>query len=134
VSFATVDEYLKALPKESRDALERLRKTIRAAAPNADEVISYSIPFYKQNGMLVGFSASAKDYLTFHIISGDLLREHAHALAPFNTGKGSIQFTAAKPIPTTLVTKIVRARVAENEGKAKQKTARPRSPGAPNGR
>ena len=124
MSFATVDDYLKALPKESRDALQRLRKTIRAAAPNADEVISYSIPFYKQNGMLVGFSASAKDYLTFHIISGDLLREHANALAPFKTGKGSIQFTAAKPLPTPLVTKIVKARVAENESRAKKKTAR----------
>ena len=130
MSFATVDDYLKALPKESRDALERLRRTIRAAAPNADEVISYSIPFYKQNGMLVGFSASAKDYLTFHIINGDLLREHAQALAPFNTGKGSIQFTAQKPLPTPLVTKIVRARVVENDGKAKKKTARPRSRGS----
>jgi len=127
VSFATVDEYLKALPKDSRDALERLRKTIRAAAPNAEEVISYSIPFYKQNGMLVGFSASAKDHLTFHIISAELLRVHAAALARFETGKGSIRFTAAKPLPAALITRIVKARVAENEARAKKKTARPKA-------
>jgi uncharacterized protein YdhG (YjbR/CyaY superfamily) len=123
----TVDAYLKALPKESRDALERLRRTIRAAAPNADEVISYSIPFYKQNGMLVGFSASAKDHLTFHIISGELLRVHAAALARFETGKGSIRFTPAKALPSSLVTRIVKARVAENEGRAIKKTSRPKA-------
>jgi uncharacterized protein YdhG (YjbR/CyaY superfamily) len=98
-----------------------LRKTIQAAAPNADEVISYRIPFYKYHGMLVGFSASAKNHCTFHIINGALLRVHAAALAPYGTGKGSIRFVPGKPLPSSLVTKIVKARVAENEQRAKKK-------------
>ncbi|MGH7712563.1 MAG: iron chaperone [Gemmatimonadaceae bacterium] len=122
----SVDDYLKGLPTEMRAALERLRKTIKAAAPNADEVISYGIPFYKHNGMLVGFSA-AKEHCTFHIVSGELLRIHAAELAPFETGKGSIRFVPTKPLPPSLVTKIVKARVAENDGRAKKKVARPKS-------
>ncbi len=115
-----VDDFLAALPNDFRSALEKLRKTIKAAAPNAEETISYRIPFYKQNGMLVGFSA-AKEHCTFHIISADILRDNAKALASFTTGKGSIQFTPSKPLPAALVTKIVKARVAENEQRAKEK-------------
>ena len=116
----TVDDFLAALPSDFRLALDKLRQTIKAAAPNADEVISYRIPFYKQNGMLVGFSA-AKEHCTFHIISAAILRDNAKALAAFSTGKGSIQFTPEKPIPAALVTKIVKARLSENEQHAKKK-------------
>jgi uncharacterized protein YdhG (YjbR/CyaY superfamily) len=110
----TVDDFLAPLPKDFRAALEKLRKTIKAAAPNADEVISYRIPFYKYNGMLVGFSA-AKEHLTFHVISAKILRDNAAALAPYTLGKGSIQFTPDKQLPSALVTKIVKARIAEND-------------------
>ncbi len=120
VKATTVDDYLRVRPKDVRSALERLRQIIRAVAPNADEVISYGIPFYKHHGMLVGFSASAKEHLTFHIINGQLLQKHAAALKPFETGKGSIRFAVSKPLPAALVTKIVKARVAENEGRAKK--------------
>ncbi len=116
----TVDDFLATLPNDFRLALEKLRKTIKAAAPNAEETISYRIPFYKQNGMLVGFSA-AKEHCTFHIISADILRDSAKALASFGTGKGSIQFTPRKPLPAALVTKIVKARMSENAQRAKKK-------------
>ena len=116
----TVDQFLAALPNDFRLALEKLRKTIRAAAPNAEETISYSIPFYKQNGMLVGFSA-AREHCTFHIISAAILRDNAKALASFTTGKGSIQFTPDKAIPAALVTKIVKARMSENDQRSKKK-------------
>ena len=119
----TVDDFLAALPGDFRLALEKLRKTIKGAAPNADEVISYRIPFYKQNGMLVGFSA-ANEHCTFHIISAAILRDNAKALAAFSTGKGSIQFTPEKPIPAALVTKIVKARLSENEHAKKKKSSR----------
>ena len=119
----TVDDFLAALPGDFRLALEKLRKTIKGAAPNADEVISYRIPFYKQNGMLVGFSA-AKEHCTFHIISAAILRDNAKALAAFSTGKGSIQFTPENPIPAALVTKIVKARLSENEHAKKKKSSR----------
>ena len=94
----TVDDFLAALPGDFRLALEKLRKTIKAAAPNADEVISYRIPFYKQNGMLVGFSA-AKEHCTFHIISAAMLRDNAKALASFATGKGEHPVHSRKPYP-----------------------------------
>ena len=116
----TVDDFLAALPDDFRLALEKLRKTIKVAAPNADETISYRIPFYKQHGMLVGFSA-AKEHCTFHIISATILRDNAKALAAFTTGKGSIQFTPEKPIPAAIVKKIVKARLSENEQRAKKK-------------
>ena len=116
----TVDDFLAALPNDYRLALERLRKTITAAAPNAEETISYRIPFYKQNGMLVGFSA-AKEHCTFHIISAAILRDNAKALASFTTGKGSIQFTPKRPLPAALVAKIVKARLSENDQRSNKK-------------
>jgi uncharacterized protein YdhG (YjbR/CyaY superfamily) len=116
----TVDQFLAALPDDFRLALEKLRKTIRAAAPNAEETISYSIPFYKQNGMLAGFSA-AKEHCTFHIISAAILRDNAKALASFTTGKGSIQFTPKRQLPAALVTKIVKARLSENDQRSNKK-------------
>ncbi|MGQ0639876.1 MAG: iron chaperone [Gemmatimonadaceae bacterium] len=116
----TVDEYLNAVPQDQRAALSQLRQTIRGAAPNADETVSYRIPFYKYNGMLVGFSA-AKEHCTFHIISADVLRDNAAALKKFETGKGSIRFTPENPLPKALVTKIVKARIAENQRRAQKK-------------
>ena len=110
----TVDDYLAAVPEDSRKALERLRKTIRAAAPKATEVISYQIPAYKQHGLLVGFAAS-REHLTFHLMSTSLMRARDDELKDYNTGKASIQFQAGKPLPASLVTRLVKARIAENE-------------------
>jgi uncharacterized protein YdhG (YjbR/CyaY superfamily) len=110
----TVDDYLAAVPEDSRKALERLRKTIRAAAPKAIEVISYQIPAYKQHGLLVGFAAS-REHLTFHLMSTSLMRARADELKDYKTGKASIQFQAGKPLPASLVTRLVKARIAENE-------------------
>ena len=110
----TVDEYLAAVPEDARKALEKLRKTIRAAAPKAAEVISYQIPAYKHHGLLVGFAAS-REHLTFHLMSTSLMRARAAELKQYKTGKASIQFAAGKPLPSALVTSLVKARIAENE-------------------
>jgi len=109
-----VDEYLAQTPGDVRAALEKLRKTIKAAAPKADEVISYQIPAYKHRGLLVGFAAS-KAHCTFHIMSVAVTRAHANELKGYKLGKASIQFEARKPLPATLVKKLVKARIAENE-------------------
>lgn len=109
-----VDQYLARLPEDIRAALVRLRKTIKAAAPKADEVISYQIPAYKQKGLLVGFAAS-KTHCTFHIMSVQVTRAHAKDLKGYKLGKASIRFAADKPLPAALVTKLVKARIAENE-------------------
>ena len=110
----TVDDYLAAVSEDARAALAKLRKTIKAAAPKATEVVSYQIPAYKHNGLLVGFAAS-KDHCTFHIMSTEVTREHAAELKGYKLGKASIRFAADKPLPAALVTRLVKARIAENE-------------------
>lgn len=110
----TIDDYLAAVPEDVRASLEKLRKTIKAAAPKATEVISYQIPAYKHHGLLVGFAAS-KDHCTFHIMSTEVTRAHSADLKDYKIGKASIRFVANKPLPAALVTKLVKARIAENE-------------------
>jgi len=102
------------VPEDARAALEKLRKTIKAAAPMATEVISYQIPAYKHHGLLVGFAAS-KNHCTFHIMSVKVTGAHAADLDGYQLGKASIRFAANKPLPAALVTKLVKARIAENE-------------------
>jgi uncharacterized protein YdhG (YjbR/CyaY superfamily) len=111
-----VDEYLAASPEDARAALASLRKTIRAAAPMANEVISYQIPAYKHHGLLVGFAA-LKDHCTFHIMSTEVMRAHAVELKGYKVGKASIRFAPNKPLPVSLVRKLVKARILENESR-----------------
>ena len=109
-----VDDYLAAAPEDARAALAKLRKTIKAAAPIATEVISYQIAAYKHHGLLVGFAVS-KDHCTFHIMSTEVTRAHAAELKDYKLGKASIRFAPDKPLPAALVTKLVKARISENE-------------------
>ena len=113
-TVTNVDDYLAAVPEDVRAALAKLRKTIKAAAPKATEVISYQIPAYKHHGLLVGF-ASSSGLCTFHIMSVEVTRAHATELKGYKLGKASIRFAPDKPLPTALVTKLVKARIAENE-------------------
>jgi uncharacterized protein YdhG (YjbR/CyaY superfamily) len=114
-----IDAYLKGVPKEARASLEKLRKTIRAAAPKADEVISYGMPMYKQNGMVIGFAAF-KDHCS--IFPGSAVMDaHKDELKPYKTSKGTIRFEASKPLPAALIKKLVKARIAENDARAKEK-------------
>ena len=112
---SSVDDYLKRLPRSARAALERLRKTIKAAAPEATEVISYGIPMFKHHGMLVGYAAFKNHCSLF--MSTYVTRALKKELATYDTSKGTIRFTADKPLPTTLVRKLVKARIAQNERK-----------------
>ena len=115
---ATVDEYLAGVPDDARAALERLRGIIRATAPEATETISYRIPAFKHRGLLVGFAAEAKGHLTFHLMSPAAIRAHAADLEGYGLNAGSVRFTPDKPLPEELVTKLVKARIAENEARA----------------
>jgi uncharacterized protein YdhG (YjbR/CyaY superfamily) len=108
------DDYLAALPDDKRSALEQLRRTIRAAAPRAEECISYSLPAFRQNGPLVGYGATAK-HCAFYLMSGSTVEAHRDELAGYDTSKGTIRFAADKPLPDALVHKLVHARIAENE-------------------
>lgn len=111
----TIDDYLAALSDEKRAALEKLRKTIRAAAPMAEECISYRIPAFRQNGMLVGFGATA-NHCAFYLMSASTVEAHKDKLKDYDTSKGTIRFQADNPPPATLVRELVKARIAENGG------------------
>jgi uncharacterized protein YdhG (YjbR/CyaY superfamily) len=109
----TIDEYLAAVTDEQRAALTKLRQTIKAAAPLAEECISYQIPAFRQNGMLVGFGAT-KNHCAFYLMSGSMVDDFTDELEGYDTSKGTIRFSPDKPLPKTLVRKLVKARLAEN--------------------
>jgi len=113
---SSVEKYLAALPEKQRAALERLRKTIRAAAPQATEGISYQMPAFKYRGTLVTYAAF-KDHCSFFPMSSKLIEEHEDELKAFDTAKGTIRFQADKPLPAALVRKIVKERIAQNEAR-----------------
>lgn len=114
VSAATVEDYLASLPKRERAALETLRRTIGAAAPNATELISYQIPAFKHHGLLVGYGAF-RDHLSFFVMKPGLVREHATELAGFDVSGGTVHFAPGKTLPAALVHKFVKARIEQNE-------------------
>ena len=115
----TIDEYLAALSDDQRAALEQLRKTIRAAAPKAEECISYQLAAYRQNGMLVAFGATA-NHCAFYLMSSSTVEAHKDELKDYDTSKGTIRFQADKPLPVALVRKLVKARIAENVGRSRK--------------
>ncbi len=116
---ATIDAYLAALSDEKRAALEKLRETILAAAPEAEECISYGIPAFRLHGMLVGFGATAK-HCSFYLMSSSIVEAHAEELRSYDSSKGTIRFPADQPLPVALVRKLVKARIAENLSRKEQ--------------
>ena len=105
----TFDGFLSALGPEKRAALENLRKTIRGTVPNAEECISYGIPAFRLNGkFLVGLGAGA-NHCSFY--PGSALDDFRDELKGYDTSKGTIRFQPRKPLPATLVRKLVRARI-----------------------
>ncbi len=112
----TVDEYLKRVPEPARSALQQVRTIVRAVAPSqAKEVISYGIPTFKYNGMLMSFAAFS-DHCSLFPGAGPIT-EFSNQLKPFPTAKGTIRFAPDKPLPVNLLKKIVKSRIAELESK-----------------
>jgi uncharacterized protein YdhG (YjbR/CyaY superfamily) len=110
----TPDEYLAGITNEKRRALKKLRKDIKAAAPKAEECISYGIPGFRLDGkLLVSYGAAAR-HCAFY--PGWTLQAFKKEMKDYDTsGKGTIRFPADKPLPTSLVRKIVKARIAERK-------------------
>ena len=108
----TVDEYLAGLSDDKRGALERLRRTIKAAAPRAEECISYQLPAFRLDGrMLVWYGAGA-NHCSFY--PGAIVEAHKADLQRYETSKGTIRFQPNAPLPAALVKKLVKARIAAN--------------------
>ncbi len=111
----SVEQYLAALPMDKREALAKLRAAVKAAAPGATEGISYQVPVFQLDGKpLVGFGAASAHCTFFVMSTSDAMRARLAALKGYKLGGGSIQFSADKPLPTTLVRTLVKARIAEN--------------------
>jgi uncharacterized protein YdhG (YjbR/CyaY superfamily) len=117
--FKTVDEYFSAFPASTKSVLRKMRATIKDVVPQAEEVISYNMPAFKQNGILVWYAAY-KQHIGFYPTPGPI-KTFAQELLQYKTSKGAIQFPIDKPIPTSLVKKIVSFRVKQNLEKAKAK-------------
>jgi uncharacterized protein YdhG (YjbR/CyaY superfamily) len=114
----TVDDYIAAAPKDQRAALTTLRRTIKAAAPKATEIISYGMVGYKQGAKRVAYFAHWKAHIALYGTSYSFIKAHAAELEPYLQSKGTLQFPSGKPVPYGLVTKIVKARIAEIEKRA----------------
>lgn len=111
--YATVDEYMAQLPDDRRAAMEGLRRTIRAAAPQAEEAISYNMPAFRLDGrFFVSYEAFKRHYSLFPW-SDAMVEELGEALKPYAVGKGTIRFPADEPIPLDLVTRIIEFRLRE---------------------
>ena len=115
---AEIDAFLAGLPQEMREALEDLRRTIAAAAPDAVEGIGYGVPAFKHRGRpLVSFGAG-KNHCAFYVQSPAVMDAHRDELAGYDTAKATIRFAADKSLPAGLVTKLVKARIAETDAAA----------------
>ena len=115
----TIDEYIAAFPPEVQAVLQKVRQAVRAAAPEAEEAISYQIPAFKQNGVLVYFAAF-KNHIGFYppITADPQLQE---AVAPYTGEKGNLRFPLGQPIPFDLIERITKLRLRQNLAKAAAK-------------
>jgi uncharacterized protein YdhG (YjbR/CyaY superfamily) len=114
VKPTTIDKYLASASAEQRAALNKLRKAVKAVAPRAEECISYGLAAFRLDGRpLVAFGAWA-NHCAFYPMSARTVKTFQDLLKNFETGKGTIRFTANKPLPMALVKKLVKARIAEN--------------------
>jgi len=113
----TIDEYIAGFPPDVQAILQRIRLTIRKAAPGAAETIKYQMPTFMLNGNLVYFAAF-KNHIGFYPVPTGI-KQFKQELAPYKQAKGSVQFPLDRPIPYGLISRIVKFRVKENLERAK---------------
>jgi uncharacterized protein YdhG (YjbR/CyaY superfamily) len=113
--YKTIDEYIRAFPADIQDMLQKIRQTIHKAAPEAVETISYQMPAFKQNTVLVYFAAH-KNHIGFYP-TGSGIEAFKKELWAYKSSKGAVQFPLEGPIPLDLIEKIVKFRVKETAAK-----------------
>jgi len=113
----TIDEYIEMFPENVQNTLQKIRRVIRESAPRAEEVISYQMPAFKLNRILVYFAAH-RQHIGFYPTSS-AIKEFKKELVPYEWGTGSVKFYMDKPIPFDLIKRMVQFRVQENLGKIK---------------
>ena len=114
---SSVEDYLAALPDDARATLEKVRQAIRAAAPMATEKISYGAPAFDHAGRYLVYYAAFKNHCSFFPASNEVMETFAEELERYDVSKGTIRFPIGEPLPATLVKKMVKARVRENEAR-----------------
>jgi uncharacterized protein YdhG (YjbR/CyaY superfamily) len=119
-SATTHDAYLAVLSDEKRAALRRLRTAILSAAPGAQECISYQLAAFRLGGKMLVAMGASENHCAFYLMSSTLLDDFDDELAGYDTSKGTIRFQPAKPLPNSLVRKLVKARIAENRATGKR--------------
>ena len=120
IKFKTVDEYISTFPAKTKNLLKELRQIIKKAAPKAEEMISYNMPAYKLNGPLV-YVAGYDHHIGFYP-TGSGTEAFKKEIAKYKTSKGTIRLPLDEPLPTKLITDIVKYRVSINAEKASLKT------------
>jgi uncharacterized protein YdhG (YjbR/CyaY superfamily) len=107
----TIDQYLKSVPPDKKAALQKLRKDIHAAAPGIEECISYQMPAFRYDGRVIVYFAAAAGHVGFY--PGGIVNEFPKELAKYSTSKGTIRYQPEAPLPSALVKKLVKARIAK---------------------
>lgn len=120
----TIDEYPSLLSAEKRAALRKLRRTIRAAAPGAEECISYQMPAFRLGGRMLVFFGAAANHCSFYPGSYPI-EVHKDDLEPYKISKGTIRFDPGQPLPAALVRKLVKTRIAQHAVRRPAVRARP---------
>ncbi len=116
IRFSSIDEYIASFPQDIQRIMSQLRETIKAAAPDAGEKISYNMPTFTLNGKYLVYFAGWKNHIAFYgAPKGN--PEFNEDLSAYESGQGTLQFPYEKPMPWDLITKIVKFRVAENQAK-----------------
>jgi len=115
-----VDDYLKSFKGQQKETLDKLRRAIRTAAPKAEEVISYGIPAYRQNGM-IAFFVGFKNHCSYFPGSYAVMKQFEDELKSYHVPKGTIQFPIDRPLSSSLIKKLVLAKIKENDRKQQAK-------------
>jgi uncharacterized protein YdhG (YjbR/CyaY superfamily) len=121
VKNTNIDEYISGFPEPTQQQLQQMRSIIRKAAPKAEEVISYAMPAFKANGILVYF-AGYEHHIGFYP-TGSGITAFQKEIADYKSSKGAVQFPIDKPLPVALITRMVKFRVKQDEEKARNRSS-----------